>query len=61
MQHKDCLECSLKDCPAECFDRHVGSMIALGKLVSRVSREKNGMVIRIVDENGVGKNVQDNR
>ena len=49
--NKECETCKLKVCPAKCFNRHVGSMIALGKLVNSAEK-KTGKKILLLDENG---------
>lgn len=40
MKSKDeCNYCEKISCPKACFNRHVGSMIALKKLIDNVERE----------------------
>ncbi len=41
MSNEDCLKCSLKYCPPACFDKHIGSRIALGKLVNEANDKEN--------------------
>jgi len=43
----DCETCELVKCPEECFNRHVGSMIALKKLTDSM-----GVKATIIDETG---------
>ena len=48
MEHyKDCEVCRLVMCPSECFERHVGSVIALKKVVA-----STGVKATILDEEG---------
>ena len=44
----ECLACSLKYCIPECFDRHPGSRIALGKIVNEAN-DKKGVKCHIAD------------
>ncbi len=37
--NKQCESCEKITCPKACFNRHVGSMIALGKLLGAIERE----------------------
>lgn len=39
--NKECETCKLKKCPSNCFDRHVGSIIALKKLASNLDVKVN--------------------
>ncbi|GAI09721.1 unnamed protein product [marine sediment metagenome] len=36
LDEKRCEDCTLETCPEECFNRHVGSVIALGKLCNSI-------------------------
>lgn len=42
--NRHCLSCSLKYCPSQCFDIHIGSRIALGKAVTEFSEKKGKKV-----------------
>lgn len=46
IEHRDCYECSLKYCQPDCFNKHPGSMIALGKMMSEV-QDKKGVKVHI--------------
>lgn len=37
--NQECNNCEKIACPKSCFNRHVGSMIALQKLLDAISRE----------------------
>jgi hypothetical protein len=45
----DCEACKLKYCIPECFDRHRGSRIALGKIITEQS-DKNKKEIYIAGD-----------
>ncbi len=38
---EDCLACPLKHCQPDCFEKHKGSVIALGKLVNEAFDKKS--------------------
>jgi hypothetical protein len=45
--YKACQECKLVNCPNECFESHVGSVIALKKVIG-----STGVKATIIDEDG---------
>ncbi len=48
-EYDDCMRCALKYCIPQCFDNHVGSRIALGKLVNEMDDKYNTKVHIIED------------
>jgi hypothetical protein len=49
--NQECKSCKLETCPAECFNRHEGSMIALSKL-ARQKEKESGKKILVLDPEG---------
>lgn len=48
--NEECLRCLLKYCPKDCFNSHVGSRIALGKLVNQMADK--GIKVHIGGDRG---------
>jgi len=40
MEARKCEECNVFFCPEQCFNAHPGSMIALGKLLRGMAKDK---------------------
>ena len=41
-----CEDCNISVCPEMCFNIHVGSMIALGKLISSMGRKGDVHIVQ---------------